>query len=168
MTSVTVRVAKKEDLASLLKMPQYSGVTFPAKDDILIAQGDGEVLGAVSVSQWRINCLLGEWKDEFRKERLNEVAVPVQGRWISKLYVFPEHRLQGVGTRLVEEAVSFLKDKGCDEVYAGIYIKTKHRETSHHIFEKRGFRKIGSCVCPLPDGYCRGILLKKSLLDESE
>ena len=153
-------------MPSLLKIPQYSQVSYPYEEDILVAESNAEILGAVSVGQWNITCVLGKWTNNH--ENLNGIAERIRGPWISKLYVFPEYRLQGIGTKLLEGAVEFQKSKGSKEVYSGIYIRNRSRPISPHIFDKCGFKEIGSCICPLPKGYCRGTLLKKNLLEESE
>jgi GNAT superfamily N-acetyltransferase len=87
----------------------------------------------------------------------------VSGGWISKLYVFPEYRRQGIGTKLVEEALERLKEKEFTEAYAGIYVKNEFRKVSEHIFEKNGFKRVGFCICFLTNGHCRGVLLEKTI-----
>ena len=163
---VTVRAAKEDDLPSLLEIPQYSEVSFPYEEDILVAESNDGILGAISIGQWDIMCVPGEWKNNH--ENLNGIAERKKGPWVSKLYVFPDYRLRGIGTRLVEAAVEREKGKGSKEIFSGIYIRNRSRPISPHIFEKSGFKEIGSCICPMPKGYCRGTLLKKNLLEESE
>lgn len=168
MCSIIVRLATKNDLESLLKMPPYSRshVSCPFKEIILVAENDAEVIGAVSIGHNEIFYVPREWKST--NEPYPNNLEKIQGGWISKLYVFPQYRSKGVGTKLVGEAVKHLKKKGFKEAYAGIYIKNRFRTISQRIFEKNGFKKIGSCVCFLPKGYCRGTLLKKVIQTESE
>jgi GNAT superfamily N-acetyltransferase len=158
-----VRPAASHDLESLLKIPPYSrgGLTFPFQEEILVAEDDGTILGAVSVCDKEISRVCGEWKDEY--ERCLNKFEKVLSHLISKLYVLPPYRYRGVGTKLVEEAVRHVKEKGFKEVYAGIYIGNNFKDISQHIFEKDGFVKIGSCICFLSKGYCRGTLLKKAI-----
>jgi epoxyqueuosine reductase QueG/GNAT superfamily N-acetyltransferase len=162
MISVNVKLATKDDLRSLAEMPPYSeaSIDFPSKEDILIAEGDGKVLGAVSIGRKDISFSSNKPIDSCKLFDNNELH-KVSGPWISKLFVFPAYRYQGIGTKLVEEAIEYLKEKGFAEVYAAIYIKNPFRVVSREIFEIKGFTKIGSCVCKLSEGYCQGTLLKK-------
>ncbi|MGA3192900.1 MAG: GNAT family N-acetyltransferase [Candidatus Bathyarchaeia archaeon] len=131
-------------------------------EDILIVERDGIMLGAVSVGSKDISFICGSWKESFT-QCLDNLLQKIYSGWISKLYVFPEHRYQGVGTKLVEEAVKRLGEKNFTEAYAGIYIKNKFMKVSRHVFENNGFEKTGSCVCFLASGYCRGTLLRKTI-----
>lgn len=164
MRSIIVRRATKHDLESLLEVPQYSkcDLVFPIEEDILVAEKDGKVLGAVCIRVKDITYISGEWKESY-EQHLNTKMEKVSGCWISKLYVFPEHRRKGIGTNLVKEAVKYLREKGFTKAYAGIYIKNRFRETSQRIFERNDFKKFGSCVCFLSEGYCRGTLLKRTI-----
>jgi GNAT superfamily N-acetyltransferase len=169
MGSIHVRHATKHDIESLLKMPPYAkcGLDFPCSEEILLAVNNGKVLGAVSVCHRDISYVYGEWKGGF-EQCLNNLVQKVSSGWISKLYVFPEYRHRGIGTRLVKEAVKSLKERDFDEVYAGIYVKNRFRNVSQHVFEKNGFAKIGSCICPLSKGHCRGTLLKKTIRSSNQ
>ncbi len=168
MDSAIVRLAAKHDVESLLKIPAYSKcvVAFPFEEEILVAERDGKVLGAISVVHKDITYVSGEWNEGYESS-LNTLMEKVSGCWISKLYVFPEYRLKGIGTKLVEETVKYLNEKGLTEAYSGIYIRNDFRNISQHIFEKCGFKKFGSCICSLTEGYCRGILFKR-LITSSE
>ena len=168
MGSIIVRLATKHDTESLLEIPQYSEceVVFPPKEEILVAERDGKVLGAISVGHRDITHISGEWKESYERH-LNTKMEKIPGFWVSKLYVFPEHRRKGNGTKLVKETVKYLKEKGITKAYAGIYIKTKFRKASHRIFEKNGFKNFGSCICFLSEGHCRGTLLKKTINSQS-
>lgn len=162
MSPIDVRPAASHDMASLLKMPPYSrgGLTFPFKEEILVAEDNGTVVGAVSVCDKEISLVHGEWNEEF--ERCLNKFEKVTSRMISKLYVLPTYRYGGIGTKLVGEAVRHANEKGFNEVYAGIYTRNDFKDISQHIFEKNGFAKIGSCICFLSEGYCRGTLLKRT------
>jgi GNAT superfamily N-acetyltransferase len=164
MCPTVVRPATEEDAVSLLEMPSYfrSNVDFPFLEDILVAERDGKILGAVSIGHKDIACISGELEDD-KMQPLNTEMQRISGPWISKLFVFPGYRYQGVGTRLVEESVKHLRKKGFTEAYAGIYIKNAFKEVSRQVFEDNGFEQIGSCVCFLPKGYCQGTLLKKAI-----
>ena len=164
MSSIIIRLATKHDIESLLRMPPYSRgcIVFPFEEDILVAERDGDVVGVISVGHRDTDYVSGEWKDSY-EHCLNAVLKKVSSCWISKLYVLPEHRCQGIGTTLVKRAVRFLKERGFTEAYASIYIKNEFRETSRRIFEGNGFDEIGSCICRLSQGYCRGTLLRCTL-----
>jgi GNAT superfamily N-acetyltransferase len=146
-------------------MPSYSKSPrdcLSSREDVLVAENDGVVLGAVSVGHKDISCILGKWEDGFEK-RPNDLVSKISGAWISKLYVFPEYRYRGVGTKLVREAAEHLKGKKLTEVYAGIYVKNRFRKVSERLFESNGFKSVGSCMCFLAKGHCRGILLRKTI-----
>ena len=164
-SAVTVRPATTHDRRFLLSIPQYSGSeVFPSREDILIAEKDGKILAAISIGLNKITCIRGEWEDCYEQDLKTTGArglEKVTGYWLSKLYVLPEYRHKGIGTKLLEESVKYLEDKGITETYAGIYIKNRFRNISHRIFEKNGFTKFGSCICFLSEGYCRGTLLKR-------
>ena len=167
--SMIVRPAEQNDTSSLQEMPPYSKarIAFPFKEDILIAESDGKVFGAVTISQRNISFMSGKWKNS-NEQYLNDLIQEVAGVWISRLYVFPEHRHKGVGTKLLKETIRYLKEKDATTVYAGIYAKNLFRESTNRIFKKLGFKRIGSCICFIPEGYCRGTLLKKQLTRKLE
>jgi len=144
-------------------MPSYAkgysdGLLF-GKDDILVAEMNGVVRGAISVGFKEILCLSGRWRNGF-EQQLDTVTTHLSGGWISKLYVFPEYRYQGLGTLLVKKAMEHLEKKGIVDTYAGVYVKNEFRKLSKDIFRKNGFKKYGYCICPLADGFCRGELLR--------
>jgi len=162
MTSINIRSATSQDTSSILEMPPYSKCTYNQlsyEENIIIAEDEKKIIGAVSCGSKKISFIDRDWKDDF--EQCSGSLKEVTGSWISKLYIFPKYRNQGIGINLVKAALENLEQKNVTEVYAGIYIKNEYREISTHIFEKNGFKRIGSCVCPLDIGYCRGILLKK-------
>jgi GNAT superfamily N-acetyltransferase len=160
-----VRLATSEDSEVLLKMPPYSNSKLDflsCRDEVLVAENDGVVYGAVSISRKDISYVDGEWRAEF-EQCLHSFISKVSGYWISKLYVFPKYRYQGVATELVKEAIEHLKRKNFSEAYAGINTKNQFRPVSEHVFKKNGFKRIGSCVCFFTSGNCRGVLLKKTI-----
>ena len=163
--SVSVRLADGSREESLLRMPPYAKRK-PDRtsqgEEVLVAERSSVICGAVSVSSKDISCLAGRWKRSYEKG-LDKLTRMVSGGWISKLYVFPEYRNRGVGTRLVVAATERLRERGFSEVYTGINVKNEFREVSEDIFGKNGFKRVGSCVCLVPDGYCRGALLKKTI-----
>ena len=162
--SASVRLADGSSEESLLKMPPYAKrkPDYSSQGEIvLVADGNGVICGAVSISSKDISCVVGKWRSGFEK-RLDKLTRTVSGGWISKLYVYPEYRNHGIGTKLVAAAVEHLGNR-CSEVYAGIYVGNEFRKVSEEIFRKSGFKRVGSCICLLSDGHCRGILFKKNV-----
>jgi epoxyqueuosine reductase QueG/GNAT superfamily N-acetyltransferase len=164
MISTTVRLATENDAKSLAEMHPYTKhcSSLPLEEEILVAEAAGKVLGAVSVGHKEIACLPKEWRSCSRQPTLSDVR-KVSGPWISKLFVLPEYRYHGIGTKLVREAVKHLEKRGFTEFYAGVYIKNAYREVSLELFKDNGFQDAGSCICFLSEGHCQGTLLKKSI-----
>ena len=161
---ICVRPVTALDKEPLSKMPPYSrsmADDFSCSEDILVADSNGLVYGAVSVSRKEVSCVSGEWRNDFDQHLPS--LTKVVGGWISKLFVLPEYRHKGIGTRLVEEAIEHARKKEFAEAYAGIYVKNMCRIFSLHIFVKLGFKQVGSCICFLTNGQCRGLLLEKEL-----
>jgi len=165
MISTTIRPATENDTKSLAEMRPYSAYcsSLPLEEEILVAEADGKVVGAVSVGHKEITYLGKEPQSCSRQPTPSEVQ-KVSGPWISKLFVLPEYRYHGIGTKLVREAVKHLEKKGITEVYAGVYIKNVCREVSLELFKYNGFQEAGSCICFLSEGHCEGTLLKKSII----
>lgn len=160
-----MRLATRGDSKSLLSMPPYLKYRLDClscREDVLVAESNRIVCGAVSVSHKDISYVPGEWRDEF-EQVLNNLVNSVSGGWISKLYVLPKYRCRGIATELVKEALERLKEKNVTEAYAGINVDNKFREVSEQVFEKNGFKRIGSCICFFTQGNCRGVLLKKTI-----
>jgi len=164
MCSIIVRAAAQNDANSLQEMPPYSkaAVAFPFEDEILIAESNGKVIGAVTISHREISFIPGKWKNS-NAQFINDLIQKVVGTWIYRLYIFPEYRHKGVGTTLLKESVSCQKERGASTIYAGIQAENFFRKHTYRMFKKIGFAKIGSCICFIPEGYCRGTLLKKQL-----
>jgi len=165
VNSVNVRLATKGASNFILKMPPYSKIMFDdllSREKVLVAENNEVVLGAVAVGHKDISYVPEEWSDEV-EHHLNSLACKVSDGWISKLYVFPEHRCQGIATILVKEALDLLKGTTFAEAYAGVNVKNEFGKFSEHVFESNGFKKVGSCICFLNQGTCRGILLEKRL-----
>ena len=163
--TVSIKLSDGQFAQFLIRMPPYAKrkPDFASWDeDVLVAEKHGVVYGAVSVSSRNTSCVAGQWRKSFEK-RLENLTCTVNGGWISKLYVFPEYRNHGIGTMLIEAAAKRLRERAFSEVYAGIYVKNEFRKVSEDIFRKNGFKEVGSCICPLPDGHCRGLLLKKTI-----
>jgi len=164
MDSTVVRLANQKDLRYLREMPPYfrGHVSFPFKEDILVAERNGKVLGAVSVGHKDITYVSRQLKDISECPQDTEIQ-KTSGAWISKFYVFPEHRQKGIAKRLLEESIKNLSQKTFDKAYVGVYAKNRFRRVSKRLFKKYGFQEMGSCICLLPKGYCKGRLLMKPL-----
>jgi glucosamine-phosphate N-acetyltransferase len=57
---------------------------------------------------------------------------------VDEIVVDAEHRGQGIGSALLEEAAAFAKKKGCARVELD---SAFHRRTAHRFYEKHGFTK---------------------------
>jgi len=164
---VNVRLATAKDCESLLKMPPYSNCKFDCllcNEEVLVAEKNEVVIGAVSISYKDISYVPKEQEAE-PSEDLHDRVSHVLGVWISKLYILPEYRYQGVATKVAKEAIEYLRKSKFTEAYAGVNMKNKFRKVSEHIFEKHGFKRIGSCVCFLTKNgqKCVGTLLRKTI-----
>jgi len=162
---VTVKLAGGQFDEALLKMPPYAKRKpddASKSEDVLVAEDNGVICGAVSVGSRGLSCVAGRWKRRYEKD-LDKASCRVSGGWISKLYVFPEYRNHGVGTRLIASATERLGERGFSEIYAGIHVRNEFRKVSEDIFRKSGFKRVGSCICPISNGHCRGVLLKKTI-----
>jgi GNAT superfamily N-acetyltransferase len=165
-----VRLATRSDFKFLLKMPPYSKIVLDdllRREEVLVAENNGVVFGAVSIGHQDILYSPEGWSDEVERHLIN-LAEKISDGWISKLYVFPEYRCHGIATILVKEALSLLKGTKIAEAYAGINVKNEFRKFSEDAFESNGFKRVGSCICFLTQGKCRGTLLKKHLDLESK
>lgn len=162
--TIIVRLAEKNDVETIHEMSSYSegNLTYPFAEDILVAERDGKAVGAVTATCKNIQYAAKEWKDSGKDPQKSELR-KISGPWISRLFVFPEYRFQGIGTRLVEKATEHLKEKGYHEIYAGIHTKNPFKSVSLEIFQLNGFKVIGSCICFLSSGYCQGTLLEKKV-----
>ena len=162
---VTVKLAGAQFEESLSKMPPYAKRKpdhASQNEEVLVAESNGVVYGAVSVSSRNTSCVAGRWRHGFEK-RLDNLTCTVSGGWISKLYVFPEYRNHGIGTKLIVSALERLGERRFSEAYVGIYVRNEFRKVSEEIFRNNGFKRVGSCICPIVDGHCRGMLLKKTI-----
>lgn len=166
VNSISFRLANGQCVAPLLKMPPYRSSKLgckPCIEDVLVAESNGVVYGAINISNREILFVPGTWRNDFAR-RVNDLAQKVSGGWLSKLFVFPEYRYHGIGAMLVERAVEHLKEKGFSDAYSGIYVRNEFRKESTDIFKINGFKRIGTCICFLPEGHCIGVLLKKALV----
>jgi len=166
LKKVNVRIADEEDAKCLLMMPPYAKYDFEtlAEEQVLVAEAKGGIVGAISIGQKDMFYSSSE-TEEMGPAHSTEIWLPeIRGPWISKLFVLPEHRNQGVGTRLVDAAVQLLREKGHAQAYAGVNVENLHKEFSERTFLSNGFSRIGFCNCALTEHRCRGVLLKKTLM----
>lgn len=60
--------------------------------------------------------------------------------YLENVYIEPEHRSRGLGTKLVELAIKEAKDRGC---YKIIGTSKMEKINVHEFYEKHGFEKMG-------------------------
>ncbi|RFS19515.1 GNAT family N-acetyltransferase [Chitinophaga silvatica] len=94
-------------------LPGYN----PAKDRMILATVNGKIVGSVAI--------------------LASSRHLVQLRWF---LVHPELRGQGLGKRLLEEAINFCKEKHYQKIYL---MTTSMQHTAIALYMKLGFRKTG-------------------------
>jgi DNA-binding MarR family transcriptional regulator/N-acetylglutamate synthase-like GNAT family acetyltransferase len=87
----------------------------PAKDRIWFAESGGKMVGAIAV--------------------VGHPDGVAQMRWF---LLHPDFRGQGIGRRLMEEALAFAKACGCRKVFL---ITTDNQTTAVRMYEKAGFQK---------------------------
>jgi len=63
--------------------------------------------------------------------------VELKSSYIWDLFVAKEHRNKGIGTELLNEAITYSKSIGCDKT--GLLVNYKN-ETAKKMFEKAGFK----------------------------
>jgi len=165
LNTINVRIAKKKDVKCLLKMSPYSHYSFGphTRETVLVAETGEGIVGAVSIGQRETFYSPLEPEKTGTDHSADTTPPKIYHGWISKLFVFPEHRRHGTGTQLIAAAVQLLREKGCKEAYAGINIENPCGKVSERIFMHNGFDNIGYCNCFLPKKRCRGTLFKRTL-----
>ncbi len=88
----------------------------PDKDRIYIAEAEGKIIGAIAV--------------------VGHTAVKAQLRWF---ILHPDFRGLGLGSRLIGEAMAYLREKGYKDIF--LYT-TKDQQTAIRMYEKAGFQKV--------------------------
>ena len=65
---------------------------------------------------------------------------PLPIGWILALCISPQHRREGLGTALIQEAEKYYRIQGVSDIrlHSGI-----HRDEAHKFYEKMGFDKSG-------------------------
>lgn len=94
-------------------LPGYN----PAKDRMFIAVANGQIVGSVAIAASSRHL--------------------VQLRWF---LVHPDYRGQGLGKRLINEAINFCKEKNYQKIYL---LTTSMQHTAISLYTKLGFRKTG-------------------------
>lgn len=94
-------------------LPGYN----PAKDRIFLAIANGQIVGSIAIAASSRHL--------------------VQLRWF---LVHPDYRGQGLGKRLLNEAISFCKEKHYQKIYL---LTTSMQQTAITLYTKTGFRKTG-------------------------
>jgi GNAT superfamily N-acetyltransferase len=91
----------------------------PDVQETLIAEIDNELVGTIA--------LRGPW----------EAAPEIPPPWLGGLFVVPEHRGKGVGSALIEAAVSLAGREGADQVHLSLRVDPAS-------FVRRGWRLVGT------------------------
>jgi DNA-binding MarR family transcriptional regulator/GNAT superfamily N-acetyltransferase len=86
------------------------------KDRIFIAEAEGEIIGAIAV--------------------VGHTTEKAQLRWF---ILHPNYRGLGLGSRLMGEAMAYLREKGYKDIF--LYT-TQDQQTAIRMYEKAGFQKV--------------------------
>jgi ribosomal protein S18 acetylase RimI-like enzyme len=73
--------------------------------------------------------------DTLEPDDLMEVLPHTPGR-IAELYVEDKYRGMGIGTQLLSELESYLKEKGCNPIHIGVFVPN---QSAHKLYEKLGY-----------------------------
>ncbi|MBD2020115.1 GNAT family N-acetyltransferase [Leptolyngbya sp. FACHB-36] len=85
----------------------------------LCAESDGEIVGYLE----------GSIVQAF------ELYVPVKSFHVSVVYVLPKNRRLGIATRLIETALQWSGEKGCQEANLNVLVQNE----AQYLYEKLGF-----------------------------
>ena len=69
--------------------------------------------------------------------------------WLEELYVLPERRGQGTGTRLLEAALDVARARGC--LAAELEVETSHARAAN-LYARAGFQRLDRAHWTLPLG----------------
>jgi len=130
-------VAAPEQIAAIEEMSQAYGlperelvVGGETPDEVLVAALDGdEVVGFAHVV----------------------VKQPGHQAWLRQVFVLPNHRRWGIGTRLIEQAVAFVRERGVHSLLAEV----DPGNVGIGAYLKAGFRACGFLDVPCPEGDTR-------------
>lgn len=89
---------------------------------LLVLKNNQEVIGMVNLL-FTISTALG-----------GKVAI------LEDVILLPEYRNQGLGSKLIEDAIQFAKDNDCKRI---TLLTDSDNETSHAFYKKHGFTKSG-------------------------
>lgn len=91
----------------------------------ILAIADGKVIGFV------VGVILKHTESE-----LFGANPEIMGR-VEELYVDPEYRAQGIGTKLMNKIEEYFKEKHCQHVWVEVF---KPNERTHKLYEKLGYK----------------------------
>ena len=129
-SEITIRRGKSRDMAFVTELWRKLAGEMSGLDERVAVRADAEILWA----KWAGARLRDEYSCVLVVEVGGEVvgyllghideAQPIYERrrhaLISDLYVAPEHRRKGIGTKLVEEAFAFFRGKEIDHVRVNV------------------------------------------------
>ena len=95
----------------------------PEKDRIWFAEDCGRIVGAIAI--------------------VGHTAKKAQLRWF---ILSPEYRGLGLGSRLMGEAMAFVREKGYKDIFL---ITTQDQQTAIRMYEKAGFQKATENECDM-------------------
>ena len=151
-----IRIAREKDVESLKSLLFYENVSkIPKDEEIILAEENGEIIGAVSAGKKIVRYIPKTSKLKFWQ--LKKVKTEA---WIFRLFVRKNQRSKGVGRQLVKNMVAYLRKKGVRTIYAGI-APSPYKKASKKVFTAAGFIEAGYCVCL--KRVCIGTLMKLQL-----
>lgn len=150
------RIAHGKDLTSLKELLFYRHLdSIPKDEEIIVAEENGRILGAVTIGYKRFHFIPGKSKIRFWTLKKTETNA-----WVFRLFVREDQRSKSIGKQLVKRVVSHLERKGKKTLYAGI-ARGPFNNVSRRVFLSSGFSDVGSCVCLRRS--CVGTLMKSQL-----
>ncbi len=154
------RLATEEDIKFLNEFRFYENLEELPKDKgIIVAEKNGEILGAVTTSSKTFRYIPA--KSKLRVWNLRKKYET--SAWIFRLFVREDQRSKGIGKKLVKTMVTHLRKKGIKTFYAGTE-PGQYQNISMRAFAASGFNVIGSCVCLRSwHKLCVGKLMKLEL-----
>ena len=140
--NLQIRHAQEKDIDALRKLGFYENlIELPEDEEILVAEENGTILGAVSAKHKKIRYIPKASKLQFWSLRNIETNA-----WIYRLFVREDQRSKGLGKELVMNMATYLCAKGIKTLYAGIE-HGPFKEISRRVFLAAGFTDLGYCIC---------------------
>lgn len=138
---VQIRPVQEKDIESLRKLSFYQNLTtLPKNEEILVAEENGVILGAVSTEHRKIRYVPSASKFPFRIKKVETDA------WVFRLFVREDRRSRGLGKKLLGNMVTHLRKKKIKTLYAGV-AGGPFQEIAKKAFLAAGFTELGHCIC---------------------